>query len=87
MSIPGRCDCERRSAARCHRRRDAFQDAFAALNELGVAGFELYIADGMMHLMRGNSHDEHGMKQQDKIADSVFISSCCGGAWYYIWPS
>lgn len=58
-----------------------FNKACKALNELGKAGFHLYLANDTMNLMTGPSHDESGQKQQDLIQASYSIDGAGGGDW------
>lgn len=60
-----------------------FQTACKALRELCDVGFNLYLADGDMHLMTGDSHspDRRGRAQQENSADSAFLGNAGGGGW------
>jgi hypothetical protein len=58
-----------------------FKRACKALNELGDAGFHLYLASDTMHLMIGESHDEQANAQQELVRASVYIARAGGGDW------
>lgn len=58
-----------------------FHAACEALNELGRAGFNLYLAMDSMHLMRGQSHNDSGERQEHMSAASHHIHNSGGGDW------
>jgi hypothetical protein len=58
-----------------------FKRACKALDELGRAGFHLYLANDSMHLMVAASHDDNQRPQQDAIRESVIICGSGGGDW------
>jgi hypothetical protein len=58
-----------------------FKRACKALDELGRAGFSLYLANDSMHLMVGESHNERGNMQQEHTRATEHITGAGGGDW------
>lgn len=58
-----------------------FKRACKALDELGRAGFYLYLANDGMNLMVGPSHDDNGNAQQDDVRAYAVITGSGGGDW------
>jgi hypothetical protein len=58
-----------------------FKRACKALDELGCAGFSLYLANDTMNLMVGPSHNDNGIAQRDNVRASAFITGAGGGDW------
>lgn len=58
-----------------------FKRACKALDELGRAGFHLYLANDTMHLMVAESHDSNLRPQQDAVRESQHICGAGGGDW------
>jgi hypothetical protein len=59
-----------------------FKRACKALDELGKAGFHLYLANDTMNLMVGPSHDDRMLTaQQHLVRESHCISGAGGGDW------
>jgi hypothetical protein len=58
-----------------------FRRACKALDELGKAGFTIYLADDTMHLMIEDSHTYKGKANHDAVRESVHICGSGGGDW------
>lgn len=58
-----------------------FKRACKALDELGRAGFHLYLANDTMNLMTGPSHSDRGRAQQENVSESAHICGAGGGDW------
>lgn len=58
-----------------------FKRACKALDELGKAGFYLYLANDTMNLMTDNPHDDNGMPNRDAVAAEYAIRGAGGGDW------
>lgn len=58
-----------------------FLCACNVLRNLTERGFQLYLANDTMCLMRGDSHDRYGRAQRDNAIDSVAIPGASGGDW------
>jgi hypothetical protein len=58
-----------------------FERAAKALDELGRAGFRLYLANDTLNLMTGPSHDDNGHSQQDRVKAEYSIRGASGGDW------
>lgn len=58
-----------------------FKRACKALDELGHAGFRLYLANDTLNLMTDAPHDNNGMPNREAVKEERQITGASGGDW------
>jgi cation transport regulator ChaC len=58
-----------------------FKRAASVLAALGKRGIHLYLANDVLHLMKGPTHDENFRPLQNNVVQSVTIPNAGGGDW------
>lgn len=58
-----------------------FKRACKTLDELGRAGFRLYLANDTMMLMTDAPHDDNGMPNREAVKEELCITGASGGDW------